>query len=56
MALTYGIIWADFGAEKKETASAEHALGTKMVLPDGRTFYYAKNSSAAITSAGMIVN
>ena len=56
MALTYGIVWADFGAEKKETASAEHALGTKMVLPDGRTFYYAKNSSAAITSAGMIVD
>ena len=56
MALTYGIIWADFGAEKKETASAEHALGTKMVLPDGRTFYYAKNSSAAIASAGMIVD
>ena len=55
MALTYGIVWADFGAEKKETASAEHALGTKMVLPDGRTFYYAKNSSAAITSGGMIV-
>ena len=56
MALTYGIVWADFGAEKKETATAEHALGTKMVLPDGRTFYYAKNSSAAITSAGMIVD
>jgi len=56
MALTYGIVWADFGAEKKETASAEHALGTKMVLPDGRTFYYAKNSSAAITTAGMIVD
>tara|TARA_R100001230_G_C5673649_1_gene178915 strand:+ start:518 stop:1285 length:768 start_codon:yes stop_codon:yes gene_type:complete len=56
MALTYGIVWADFGAEKKETASAEHALGTKMVLPDGRTFYYAKNSSAAITSGGMIVD
>ena len=56
MALTYGIVWADFGAEKKETATAEHALGTKMVLPDGRTFYYAKNSSAAISSAGMIVD
>ena len=56
MALTYGIVWADFGAEKKETASAEHALGTKMVLPDGRPFYYAKNSSAAITSGGMIVD
>ena len=56
MALTYGIVWADFGAEKTETASAEHALGTKMVLPDGRTFYYAKNSSAAISSGGMIVD
>ena len=56
MALTYGIVWADFGAEKKETAAAEHALGTKMVLPDGRTFYYAKNSSAAITTGGMIVD
>tara|TARA_B100000686_G_C16589873_1_gene862735 strand:+ start:131 stop:898 length:768 start_codon:yes stop_codon:yes gene_type:complete len=56
MALTYGIVWADFGAEKKETASAEHALGTKMVLPDGRTFYYAKNSNADISSGGMIVD
>jgi hypothetical protein len=56
MALAYGTIWADFGAEKKETAAAEHALGTKMVLSDGRTFYYAKNSSAAITTGGMIVD
>tara|TARA_Y100000310_G_C20417519_1_gene685058 strand:+ start:23 stop:796 length:774 start_codon:yes stop_codon:yes gene_type:complete len=57
MALTYGIVWADFGAEKKETASAEHALGTKMVLPDGRTFYYGQCASgAAISTAGMIVD
>ena len=56
MALTYGIVWADFGSEKTESETAEHALGTKMVLPDGRTFYYAKNSSAAISSGGMIVD
>ena len=56
MALTYGTVWADFGSEKTESETAEHALGTKMILPDGRTYYYAKNSSAAITTAGMIVD
>ena len=27
MALTYGIVWADFGSEKTESETAEHALG-----------------------------
>ena len=57
MALTYGIVWADFGSEKTESETAEHALGTKMILPDGRTYYYAQCASgAAITTAGMIVD
>jgi hypothetical protein len=48
----------DFGEEKKESATAigNLPLGTRGVTPDGRVFYYAKNSSAAITTAGMIVD
>ena len=53
---SYGIIYGDFGIEKTESATAEHALGTKLILPDARTFYYAQNSSAQITTAGMIVD
>ena len=56
MSFTYGTIYGAFGDEQKETADAFHALGTKMILPDGRTFYYAQNSSAAISTAGMIVD
>jgi len=48
----------DYGDEKKESAAAigNLSLGTRGVTPDGRVFYYAKNSSAAITSAGMLVD
>ena len=45
----------NFGDEKIETAAQELALGTVGILPDGRKFRYAKNSSAAITTAGQIV-
>ena len=56
MAFTYGTIWGSYGDEKVETAAQFQALGTRMVLPDGRTFYYAKNSSAAVTDAGFIMD
>ena len=48
----------DYGDEKKEgsTAIGNLSLGTRGVTPDGRVFYYAKNSSAAITSGGMLVD
>jgi hypothetical protein len=45
-----------YGMEKVETSGKKQKLGTKGVLPDGRVFYYAKNGSAAITTAGMIVD
>ena len=45
-----------YGMEKVETSEQKQKLGTKAVLPDGRTFYYAKNSSTAITTAGQIVD
>ncbi|QDP48949.1 MAG: hypothetical protein Unbinned1068contig1000_30 [Prokaryotic dsDNA virus sp.] len=45
-----------YGMEKVESASQKHKLGTRGVLPDGRVFWYAKNSSAAISTAGMIVD
>ena len=48
----------DYGDEKKESSSAigNLSVGTRGVTPDGRVFYYAKNSSAAITTGGMIVD
>lgn len=45
-----------YGQEKIETSTQKQRLGTRAVLPDGRVFYYAKNSSAAITSAGQLVD
>ena len=45
-----------YGQEKIETSAQKQRLGTRAVLPDGRVFYYAQNSSAAITSAGQIVD
>ena len=42
------------GWEKKETSTQRHKLGTRAVTADGRVFYYAKNSSAAITPGGKI--
>ena len=49
-------VYLSYGMEKVETSEQKQKLGTKAVLPDGRTFYYAKNSSAAITTAGQIVD
>ena len=45
-----------YGQEKVETSGQKLKLGTKGVTPDGRVFYYARNGSAAITTAGMIVD
>ena len=45
----------NFGDEKLESATQLFALGTKGMTPDGRIFRYAKNSSAAITTGGQIV-
>ena len=45
-----------YGMEKVETSDQRQKLGTRATTPDGRVFYYALNSSAAITSAGMLVD
>jgi len=45
-----------YGQEKVETSAKKQKLGTKGVLPDGRVFFYAQNSSAAITIAGTLVD
>ena len=50
------VVFLSYGNEKVETSEQKQKLGTKAVLPDGRVFYYAKNSSAAITTAGQIVD
>ena len=34
------------GYEKSTTSAKKHRLGTRMVLPDGRTFYYMKAAEA----------
>ena len=45
-----------YGQEKTETSGKRHKLGTRATTPDGRVFYYARCGSAAITTAGMIVD
>ena len=45
-----------YGQEKVETSAQKQKLGTRATTPDGRVFYYVQNGSAAITTAGMIVD
>ena len=45
-----------YGMEKVESSEQKQKLGTRATTPDGRVFYYAKNGSSAITTAGMIVD
>ena len=47
-------VYLSYGQEKVETSEQKQKLGTRAELPDGRVFYYAQNSSAAITPAGKI--
>ena len=49
-------IMLSYGQEKDETSEQKQKLGTRAQTPDGRVFYYARNGSAAITTAGMIVD
>ena len=44
------------GMEKVETSEQRQKLGTRATTPDGRVFYYARNGSTAISTAGMIVD
>ena len=45
-----------YGQEKVETSAQKQKLGTRAPTPEGRVFYYALNSSAAITTGGMLVD
>ena len=45
-----------YGQEKAETSDQRQKLGTRATTPDGRVFYYARNGSTAISTAGMIVD
>ena len=45
-----------YGQEKIETSGKKLKLGTIGRTPDGRVFVYARCGSAAITTAGMIVD
>ena len=49
-------IYLSYGQEKVETSEQKQKLGTRAQTPDGRVFYYALNSSAAITTAGFLVD
>jgi hypothetical protein len=49
-------IFLSYGQEKVETSAQKQKLGTRAQTPDGRVFYYARCGSAAITTAGMIVD
>ena len=51
MALTYGTIWGDYGDEKVTGTTQLHPYGTRMVLPDGRVFYYGQTDGAQTAGA-----
>jgi hypothetical protein len=51
MSLTYGTIWGDYGDEKVTGTTELHPLSTKMVLPDGRVFYYGQTDGAQTSGA-----
>ena len=51
MALTYGTIWGDYGDEKATGTTQLHALSTRMVLPDGRVYYYGQTDGAQTAGA-----
>ena len=49
-------VYLSYGQEKVETEGQKLKLGTRAQLPDGSVYYYARCGSAAITTAGMIVD
>ena len=49
-------VYLSYGQEKVETSEQKQKLGTRAQTPDGRVFYYVQNSSAAISTAGMLVD
>ena len=51
MALTYGTIWGNYGDEKATGETKLHALSTRMVLPDGRVYYYGQTDGAQTAGA-----
>ena len=51
MALTYGSICGDYGDEKVTGTTKLHPYGTRMVLPDGRVFYYGQTDGAQTAGA-----
>ena len=51
MALTYGTIWGDYGDEKVTGTTQIHPLSTRMVLPDGRVYYYGQTDGAQTAGA-----
>lgn len=46
----------NFGDEKIQSSAQEFALGQRGNTPDGRVFRYAKNSSAALTTSGNLLD
>jgi hypothetical protein len=51
MAFTYGTIWGDFGDEKVTGTTQIHPYQTRMVLQDGRVYYYGQTDGAQTAGA-----
>lgn len=51
MALTYGTIWGDYGDEKVTGTTQLHALGTRMLVPDSRVYYYGQTDGTQTAGA-----
>ena len=48
-------VYLSYGQEKVTTSAQKQKLGTRAMLPDGRTFYYAKDDGTGL-GAGFIVD
>lgn len=51
MAFTYGTLWGEYGDEKVTGDTQLHPLSTRMILPDGRVYYYGQTDGAQTAGA-----
>jgi hypothetical protein len=50
-----GVVFSEKSGIHQESSTALHAVGTRMKLDDGRTFYYARANGTAIAEAGRVI-
>jgi hypothetical protein len=48
---SYGTIWGNYGDEKVTGTTQLHPVSTRMILPDGRVYYYGQTDGAQTAGA-----